>query len=215
MNSTIFFDLDGTIIDSKLDIANSINASFKHFSLSPLPNKEIYKFVGNGVRDLIEDCLLKQNKLQIFYEFLEYFLAYYYNHIVDNTYVYEGTIPVLEKLSKKHELFIVTNKSTNFSLKVVKEFNLEKYFTDIVCGDTFEFKKPHPQPILELIKKYGIKDKAEKLFIGDSENDILSAKAANIKIAWISYGFRDKTILKNNPVDYIINRPADILSVLS
>lgn len=209
----IFFDLDGTLIDSKLDIANSVNETFRHFNLKPLDYKKIYEFVGTGVRQLLEDCLKYQGKMDIFDDFFNYFLEFYYNHLLDNTVVYEGVLDVLENIYRKYELFIVTNKSEMFAYKAAKGLGISVYFRDIVGSDTFKNKKPHPEPVLQLAKKYRLSIE-NGLFIGDSESDIVVAKTLNMPVAWASYGFRDKKILENYSVDFIIEYPKQLLDIV-
>ncbi len=207
----IIFDLDGTLIDSKLDLANALNRSLEHFGLEPLSHDKIYSFVGNGVRRLIEDALRFRGKLELFDGVFNFFLNYYYNHLLDNTRLYSGMEEVLVALKERGKrLFVVSNKSEIFSRKILKGLNVEHYFDEIVGGDTFPNKKPHPQQILEILKKYDAKN-SESVVIGDSENDIGAAKAARVSICWVSYGFRDRSILDKYSVDFVADEPQDIL----
>ncbi len=207
----VIFDLDGTLVDSKLDLANALNRSLEHFRLEPLPHDRIYSFVGNGVRRLIEDALKFRGRLELFDGVFNFFLNYYYNHLLDNTRLYDGIKDVLDALKEQgRRLFVVSNKSEIFSRKILKGLNVEHYFDEIVGGDTFPNKKPHPQQILEILKKYDAKND-ESIVIGDSENDIEAAKAANVAVCWVSYGFRDRSILNRYTVDFVAERPQDIL----
>jgi phosphoglycolate phosphatase len=209
----LFFDLDGTLIDSKLDIANSVNAAFLKFNLKSLEHKKIYEFVGTGVKQLLEDCLRFQGRLDVFDAFFDYFLAHYYEHLLDNTTLYDGVIDILESLHKKYKLFIVTNKSEIFAHKVVNGLAIKRYFKDIVGGDTFENKKPHPEPIFQLAKKHKLSiDNA--FLVGDSESDIMAAKSANLKIIWVSYGFRSRSMIKDYNVDFTVDHPKEILDIV-
>ncbi len=212
---SLFFDLDGTLIDSKLDIANSVNAAFKHFNLTKLDNETIYEFVGTGVKQLLIDCLNYQNRLHLFDEFFDYFLNHYYSHLLDNTRLYDGVDSLLQTIYQENKLFIVTNKSAKFTHKIIKDLKIDQYFADVVSGDTFENKKPHPEPILKLREKHNI-NLDDSIFIGDSESDIIAAKSTGVRIVWVSYGFRDKKyILSNYSVDYIIDKPMQLLPILS
>ena len=209
----LFFDLDGTLIDSKLDLANSVNAALSHFNLQTLDNETIYGFVGNGVKQLLVDCLKQNNKLNILDEFYMYFLEHYQDHLLDNTHPYKGIVDVLDELRHRYDMFVVTNKSEMFAQKILKELKLSDYFKDIAGGDSYEHKKPHPEPVLRLKERYGLN--IDKSFVvGDSENDILLAKALNLRIIWASYGFRDMEILKTYKVDFVINTPKEILDIV-
>ena len=209
----LFFDLDGTLIDSKLDIANSVNASLIHFRLEPIKNETIYEFVGNGVKQLLVDCLNQHGKINILDEFFTYFLKTYYKHLLDNTTVYEGVFNTLNEIKKTYELFIVTNKSELFAKKVVAGLGLSPYFKDMAGGDTYKNKKPHPEQILKLIKKHNLNIEG-CYFVGDSENDIIAAQSVGLKIIWASYGFRGRDILKKHTVDFIIDYPEQLLEIL-
>ncbi len=208
----IIFDLDGTLVDSKLDLANALNQSLKYFNLQPLSHDKIYSLVGSGVRKLIGDALTLKGKFELFDGVFEYFLNYYYNHLVDNTRLYDGMIDVLDTLKERGKyLFVVSNKSEIFSKKILKELGVEHYFEEIVGGDTFPNKKPNPQQVLEILKKYDAK-KSESIIVGDSENDIEAGEAAGIAVCWVSYGFRDRSILDKYYIDFVAEKPQDILN---
>jgi len=212
-SGSVFFDLDGTLIDSKLDLANSVNATLQRFSLERLDNETIYSFVGNGVRQLLVDTLKYHGKLDILDEFYAYFLNYYSEHLLDNTQPYPGVYSLLEKLSGAGlKLFVVTNKSIGFTRRILEGLRLGGFFVDVVGGDSFENKKPHPEPFFKLAAKHSV-DLSNSLVVGDSENDIIAANSVGSKIAWASYGFRDRSILKDHRVDFIVNEPKEILPV--
>lgn len=208
----IIFDLDGTLVDSKLDLANALNQSLKYFNLQPLSHDKIYSLVGSGVRKLIGDALTLKGKFELFDGVFEYFLNYYYNHLLDNTRLYDGMIDVLDTLKECGKyLFVISNKSEIFSKKILKELGVEHYFEEIVGGDTFPNKKPNPQQVLEILKKYDAK-KSESIIVGDSENDIEAGEAAGIAVCWVSYGFRDRSILDKYYIDFVAEKPQDILN---
>ncbi len=209
----IFFDLDGTLIDSKLDLANSVNATLHHFGMKEIDNQTIYGFVGNGVRQLIVDTLNERNRPDIFDEFYRYFLNHYSLHLLDNTKLYPGTEELLKELSREFALYVVTNKSEAFATKILKGLGVAGYFKEIVGGDTFPNKKPHPEPVLKLAEKWGFEPRG-KLMVGDSENDMLLADKLGMVSVWVSYGFRDRSSLKSYRVDYTIDRPLELLEVV-
>ncbi len=208
----ILFDLDGTLVDSKLDLANALNGAFEHFGLSRLPNERIYSFVGGGVRKLIESSLEFVGASDKFTQVFDYFLSHYHEHLLDHTKLYEGTEYVLSTLKNMGvKMFVVSNKSEIFTLRILEGLGIIHYFDEVVGGDTFPFKKPSPEPLLFILNKYSAK-KDESLMVGDSENDIEAAKAAGLKVAWASYGFRGREILKRYKVDFVVDKPEDILS---
>ena len=210
---TVFFDLDGTLIDSKSDIADSINSSLLHFNIEPIKDSIIYEYVGNGVDDLIKSCLRQRNREDLQGIFSEYFIEYYGKHFLDHTTLFDGINSVLKQLSKQAGMFVVSNKLKSYSTEILKGLGVFKYFIDVVGGNSFKNKKPHPEPILKLAEKYNI-DLVRSLFIGDSETDILASHAAGVKIAWVSYGFRTKEILSDYNVDFIVNSPEEIMDII-
>ena len=109
------------------------------------------------------------------------------------------------------KMFVVSNKSEIFTVKILEGLGIIHYFDRVIGGDTFPFKKPSPEPLLFVLEKYGAK-KEESLMVGDSENDIEAAKAAGVKVAWVSYGFRGREILNKYTVDFVIDKPEDILN---
>ncbi len=212
--TSIFFDLDGTLIDSKLDLANSLNAAFEAFSLPTLDNERIYSFVGNGVRRLIEDSLRFVNALDRFDDVFYYFLSHYDDHLLVNTRLYDGVEETLEELkSKDKKLFVVTNKSFRFAYKILKGLGVDKLFDEIVGGDTFKAKKPDPMPIIELSKRHNV-DLSYALVVGDSENDLEAARRIDVNAAWAAYGFRDRDILKLYDVNFVIEKPKELLKII-
>ncbi len=209
----IVFDLDGTLIDSKLDLALSVNAALERFGMEPLEHEIIYSFVGNGVKQLIVDTLTNKNRMDIFDEFYRYFLDYYSDHLLDNTTLYEGVRELLNALHGEFCLFVVTNKSLSFARRILEALGVIGFFKDIVGGDTFENKKPHPQQVEWLAGRWGF-EPAGKLMVGDSENDLLLASNLDMVSVWASYGFRDKSILKRYRADYVIEKPLELLGVV-
>lgn len=210
---TVFFDLDGTLIDSKRDIADSVNASLVHFKLEPIEDNTIYECVGNGVDDFVKSCLKQRNREDSQGVFSEYFIEYYNKHFLDHTILFDGIDNVLKQLSKQASMFVVSNKLKSYSAEILKGLGVFKYFIDVVGGNSFKNKKPHPEPILKLAEKYNI-DLVHSLFIGDSETDILASHAAGVKIAWASYGFRTKEMLSDYNVDFIVNNPEEIMDII-
>jgi len=213
MNKAVFFDLDGTLVDSKEDLKKAVVYTASFLKLEVLSDKLILSLVGNGIHKLVEDYLRLIDASSYYEQFLYVFLNYYFNHLSDKSYLYDGVRDTLQKLKKHYTLFVVSNKLEDFSKKLLKELNIDGFFTEILGGDSLEHKKPHPQPILSLVRKYRI-DINNSLFVGDSENDFLASKAANIKMAWVSYGYRDESILKKITPDFIFDKFEYILDVV-
>ncbi len=212
MNNAIFFDLDGTLVNSKKDLEKAVIVTASNLKLKILDTEYILSLVGNGIHKLVEDYLRTVDAFNYYNRFLDLFLDYYYNHICEGSYLYDGVKTTLSKLQRYYKLFVVSNKLESFSKKLLKELNIDAFFVEIVGGDSFENKKPHPQPILALVKKHNI-DINRSIFVGDSENDFLASKASNMKMAWVSFGYKDKSILKKITPDFIFDKFGYILNV--
>lgn len=213
MNSSVFFDLDGTLVDSKSDLVRAVVYAARTLNLSVLKKDHILSLVGNGIHALIENYLREINKFDYYQRFLEIFLNYYYENICIESYLYDGVEDVLSQLAKKYSLFVVSNKLEKFSKKLLNELGILECFIEVVGGDSFQNKKPNPEPILQLVKKYDLNlDKS--LFIGDSENDYMAAKSACVKMAWVSFGYRNGYILKKITPDFILDKFCYILSIV-
>ncbi|MGB9755467.1 MAG: HAD family hydrolase [Desulfurella sp.] len=212
MNNAIFFDLDGTLVDSKKDLEKAVVYTASKLDLKVLDKNFILSLVGNGIYKLIEDYLRAIYSLEHYNQFLHQFLDYYYNHICESSYLYDDVKDTLLVLYKNYKLFVVSNKLEAFSKKLLNDLKIDNFFEEIVGGDSFENKKPHPQPILNLIDKYDISIQ-NSIFIGDSENDYLASKAAGLKMAWVSFGYKNESILKKIMPDFIFDKFRYILNI--
>ena len=201
----IIFDLDGTLIDSKLDIANSVNYMLLELGLDRLDNERIYSFVGNGVGNLVK-CALTEKHLDKFDAAMLIFRQYYSDHIVDNTRLYPGVIDILNHYSSKKRA-VVTNKDSAFSVYILKHLSIFNYFDKIVCGDSLEKKKPDPCQINNVLAELKI-DKERSLIVGDGEADIKAGKNASINTCGLTYGFGTRKTLEDSAADIIIDNIA-------
>ncbi len=211
----ILFDLDGTLVDSRKDIAQAVNATLKQFDLPEEKEEKIFQFVGNGVQNFIKEVIKKQKKEEIYPLFLPSFLEFYYEHIDEHTKPFEGVKDVLNTLNKDENcvLAVVSNKLEKFAHKLLKSLNLLHFF-DFVCGcDTFGVKKPDPSVVLEVCKSLSINAK-NTIMLGDSENDIIAAKDAGAVSACVTYGFRPKEILLQFKPHFVIHKPHQLLTII-
>src|SRR6202142_4347670 len=147
----LIFDLDGTLIDSKLDLALSVNATLEHMGRPPLPHKAIYRCVGNGAQMLIQRALGREATPQEAESGLAYFLAYYREHMLDNTVTYPGVREGLELLVDR-PMAVLTNKPVRFSTWILEGLGLSRYFRYVYGGNSFEKKKPDPMGVKVLLR---------------------------------------------------------------
>lgn len=187
--SLIIFDLDGTLVDSVPDIAASVDEALTSVGLHKAGEHNVRRWVGNGVNALIERAVADQMASDQFTEVLSQFQLAYSQSYSKRTYVYSGVISFLEKCrSESIFLSLITNKPNRYTLPLLRALDLEKYFWNVLSGDSLEEKKPHPMPLeyqLDLLK---IRPD-EALMIGDSVTDAQAAKAAAVPFLGVSYGY--------------------------
>lgn len=205
----MIFDLDGTLIDSRLDLANSVNAARAHFGMPPLLNETVYTYVGNGVSVLIQRALgpgRPESELQVAQEF---FLNYYREHMLDYTILYPGTAEALEQLSHGGmKLAVLTNKPVRFSRAIIEGLGIAPFFQRVYGGNSFEQKKPHPMGVAALISECGA-DREHTVMIGDSAVDVQTARNASVKAWGVSYGFQPESLV-THPPDWLGHSMAEV-----
>jgi phosphoglycolate phosphatase len=186
----LIFDLDGTLIDSKLDLALSINAMLKRMGRPELAHDEIFGMVGNGAPVLVRRALGAENLETASDEEadtgLACFLSYYRNHMLDNTVTYPGVREGLALLENR-PMAVLTNKPVHFSRAILDGLGLSRYFRYVYGGNSFEKKKPHPMGVETLLRELNAKP-AEAMIVGDSEVDIQTARNSGIWACGVTYG---------------------------
>ncbi len=205
----IIFDLDGTLVDSRIDITNAINYSLKDYGLGPYRVEEITSMVGRGITRLIEDLLRPYPEIPI-KEVIEKFLYHYERHIIDNTRPYPHVKEVLEEL-KGYKKAVISNKREHLSRKTLEGLGLLNYFDTVLGSDSTPEKKPSPLPVRVVLERLNISPE-EAIMVGDSDLDIQAGRGAGLRTVAVSYGYRPRTSLKD--ADYIIDSLEELLEVI-
>jgi phosphoglycolate phosphatase len=182
----LVFDLDGTLIDSETDLANSVNATLKHMGRAPLLNEQIAAYVGQGASRLIEQALGPGAKAEECRKGLEHFLAYYREHMLDHTVTYPGVREALAALEGV-AMAVLTNKPVRFSQRIVEGLGLAGYFRFIYGGNSFETKKPDPAGMYKLLRDFQAEAR-QAMLVGDSEVDVQTARNAGTWACGVTYG---------------------------
>jgi phosphoglycolate phosphatase len=190
----LIFDLDGTLIDSKLDLAHAVNATLAHMGMSALAHERVYSYVGNGAPVLIRRALGAAATESQVEEALEFFLEYYREHYLDHTVLYPGVRESLDRFRAAHkQMAVLTNKPVRISTAIVKGLGVGDHFFRVYGGNSFDFKKPNPIGVEALIREAGVApDRA--VMIGDSSVDIQTARNAGIRAFGVTYGFQPETL---------------------
>jgi len=209
MNSNTFliFDLDGTLLDSAHDISHSLIHSFEKFGLHPPTKQEVYDHVGSGVTPILK----RVKDLNIQKQLIEYFFKHYEENCHSHTVFFEGMEETLKQLHQ-YKKVILTNKISRFTKKIYKHFQLNQYFLDFYCSDSFEEKKPSGLPIQKISKIYNI-NLSDIIMIGDTMTDINAAKAAKTKNIYVTYGYGQNGDEKN--ADQFIEHASELKGVIS
>ncbi len=184
---TFLFDLDGTLIDSKLDLVNSVNFMLLEMQREVLPLATVASYIGHGAPRLVADALGPEAAEADRKRGLEIFLAYYSEHNLDATRAYAGVVEGLQSL-QDHPMAVLTNKPAKISVEILEALGLLKYFRAVYGGDTFEKKKPDPAGALAILKNLGA-DPRESAMVGDSDVDIKTARNAGMFAIGVNYGF--------------------------
>ena len=206
----IIFDLDGTLIDSVTDLANSVNYTLAKIGLPGHTTKEIKSFVGDGVQKLIKRSLGQTHGYK-FSDAFTIFMDHYGQHCTDNTVLYPGVAETLQELADTYTLAVLTNKSVNFSHKILQALNIDKYFKEVLGGDSLPVKKPDPAGIFHLAKKWGLDPAQEMIMVGDHATDIEVGQRAGCKTVFI-----DGTIGETRGLvpDFIIKSMGELQNLL-
>jgi phosphoglycolate phosphatase len=181
------FDLDGTLIDSKLDLVNSVNFMLLEMQREVLPLATVASYIGHGAPRLVADVLGPDAEEADRKRGLEIFLAYYSKHSLDATRAYPGVVEGLQSLQDR-PLAVLTNKPAKMSVEILEALGLLKYFRAVYGGDTFEKKKPDPAGALAILNNLGANPR-ESAMVGDSDVDIKTARNSGMFAIGVNYGF--------------------------
>ena len=214
----LVFDLDGTLVDSKTDLANSINAMLREYRRPELPIEVIGTYIGDGAPMLVRRALGDPDDEHYVHQALEYFLAYYRAHKLDTTYVYPGVMEALTALrqdgnGRRRQMAVLTNKPVNPSRLIVQGLGLGEFFPAelIYGGHSFHTKKPDPFGALKLLEQTGTRAD-EAVMIGDSSNDTLTGHNAGLWTVGLTYGFAPHTLESPVP-DVVVDNPGELVQL--
>jgi phosphoglycolate phosphatase len=207
----LIFDLDGTLIDSKLDLALAVNATLEYMKRARLAHDTIYGFVGDGAPLLVRRALGEGVTDQEADEGLAYFLSYYRAHMLDNTMTYPGVREGLDLL-KDHAMAVLTNKPARFSQRILDGLGLARYFRYVYGGNSFETKKPDPLGANTLLRDLSAAAH-EAMMVGDSDVDVRTARNAGMWACGVSYGLGAEGMRAHPPdvmLDSLVELPAHL-----
>ncbi len=201
----LIFDLDGTLIDSRRDLAQSVNATRAHMGMGPLELDTVSSYVGNGAPLLMRRALGEQATETEVQEALEFFLEHYREHALDFTTLYPGVKESLARLAAAGKrLAVLTNKPVRMSRLIVDGLGIGPLLFQVYGGNSFDFKKPHPIGIETLMREAGC-GRTQTMMVGDSSVDVETARNAGIACCGVSWGFQPES-LSERPPDLLVDR---------
>jgi len=207
------FDLDGTLVDSREDIARALNSVLARMGLSCLSMEDVLCFVGDGVEALIRRALLKVSGVEPgpdrVRQGMQFMVQEYDLRLIDSTRLYPGVRETLAALAGAC-LALISNKPEKFSRRILEAFGIADRFCLVLGGDSLPERKPHPAPLLEAMSLCRALP-SETVMVGDSPADILAGKAAGAITCGVCGGFRPRADLEAAGSDLIIDRFPDLL----
>ena len=213
----VIFDLDGTLIDSRLDLVHSVNAALRHIHRPELPEEVIASYVGDGAPILIQRALGGEKVDEaLVRKGLEFFLSYYREHKLDHTTVYPGIQEALGAIQSSgngmpRKMAVLTNKPVNPSRAIVESLGLGQYFSQIYGGNSFSTKKPEPEGALKLVSEAGVRPELAAI-VGDSRVDIRTGRNAGLWTIAVTYGFAPHTLEEEDP-DVLVDSPEELSTI--
>lgn len=206
------FDLDGTLLDTLIDLANAVNFAMRSKNYPERTLDEVRSFIGNGIKVLIKRAVPDGTSDADYAEALEIFTKYYLEHIADYTKPYDGMIDVVKTLGERGcKVAVLSNKAHFAAQAVVRDFFGDIF--DMVVGKMDEFPtKPDPDSLFYMMKNLGVKAE-DCVYIGDSDVDVLTAHNAGLPCIGVTWGNRDEDVLVASGAEYIANTPEEILNI--
>jgi phosphoglycolate phosphatase len=208
----LLFDLDGTLADTKEDLATAVNLTLRDFGVPEQPRERIFSFVGDGVRPLLARAFENRGP-GVFDEALAVFRRHYLDHLLDATRFYPGVEAVLAHFADKKK-GVVTNKPIEYTLKLIEGLGARERFDVILGGNSTPHLKPHPAMVVAALDAVGVvPDRA--VLIGDNVNDIVAARAAGVRSVAVGYGLGNPSVLRAANPDFFCERIQDVTELFS
>ncbi|MGA2192123.1 MAG: HAD-IA family hydrolase [Nitrospirota bacterium] len=209
MEGLLIFDLDGTLVDSREDIAVSVNLTLKAMSFPFREHREIYGYIGGGVHNLIYNSLPEEAKEAV-PRGVELFWRVYKEHVLDSTRAYPGMTETLETLTSKKA--VATNKPLEHARLILDGLGMSRYFINVQGWTQGLSVKPDPQIVLLALHGSGVSP-SDAVMVGDGINDILASKAAGIRSCAVGYGYGGKERLMEAGPDYFAAEVGDLVRI--
>ena len=198
----LIFDLDGTLVDTRRDLANSVNFALNALNLPALQIEEVMSYVGDGLKKLLDRSLPKDG-LENIGDVIDIFREHYREHCLDFSGFYPDVVNILNYFQDK-KMTVVSNKPEEFTRLILEGLRIADFFEIILGGDSLPLMKPDPGPILHILDKLNASNEKTAI-VGDGTTDIEAGKAANILTCAVTYGLKEKEVLLKMEPDFMID----------
>ncbi len=212
--AAFIFDLDGTLIDSGLDISNAANFARGHFGLPELPTITLIPYIGDGVGILLQRALGHETGVaddEMVEEGLAVFRDYYGRHCLDNTVLYPGVLDVLARF-RSLPMMVATNKPRRYTKQILEGLHVISAFRKIVAAEDATRRKPDPAPLLACLQGLEV-DPAEVVVVGDHPNDIHAARAMGAISVGVTYGMTTPGLIRSAKPNLMIASMPDLIEL--
>ena len=208
--TTLIFDLDGTLIDSKQDIADAVNFALIQLGVPEVTPQVVWGHIGGGIRALLS-AILKTKDIAFIKKADCFFRQYYCAHCLDKTVPYPGMISVLEHFSKQQKrMAVVTNKDQEFTDKILAGLGVAKYFHSRIGAGAGDRKKPDPELLHKALEEMN-SNPVSAVIIGDSPADIEAGRKAGTKTCGVTYGIGSAETIQKAQPDFWANQPSELI----
>jgi phosphoglycolate phosphatase len=215
--NVFIFDLDGTLLNTLQDLADSVNYALRQYGMPTHSIDDIRRFVGNGVRLLMERAVPNGTQNPQFEEVFAAFRAYYMQHSLDTTRPYDGIVETIHELKQRGcRLAVVSNKMMAATQELIRHFFPE---IEVAIGEHEAAgirKKPAPDTVFEALRQLGLVVggfPADTVYVGDSDVDIATARNSGLPCISVLWGFRDKPFLLEHGATTFVSTPQELLTI--
>jgi phosphoglycolate phosphatase len=206
----VIFDLDGTLVDSRLDLARSVNAALREVGLPERPEAEIFGFIGEGSRRLVERAV--SPRLDLLEAAHAAWAKGYAAHLLDTTLPYPGILELLARLPGP--LAVHTNKPGDFARHILDGLGLSQCFSDVVGGGDVPSRKPSPAGALGILARLQL-GPDQAIYVGDSRIDVETARAGRMRFIGVAWGLGGSASLREAGATEIVGTVAELEPLLT
>lgn len=209
----VVFDLDGTLLDTLEDLKDSVNAALQAYGCPERSLDEVRRFVGNGIRKLIERCLEGGEEHSEFENIFHAFQVDYKKNCMNKTKPYDGIIEMIRALKEDGVKVAIVSNKADFAVKELNEYYFKEFELPAIGEKENVRRKPAPDTVFQALEELSA-SRERAIYVGDSDVDIMTAENAGIPCISVLWGFRNREFLEERRARYFAEKPEDVLRLL-